>query len=87
VQLCGSLNIFDIAFLWDWIENLPFPALWPLLSFPNLLALRVALSQHFLLGFEIAQLEFHHLWLLVFVNILKYSNLCVKIFIIVLFSP
>ena len=24
VQLCGSLNIFDIAFLWDWNENWPF---------------------------------------------------------------
>ena len=30
--------IFGIAFLWDWNENLPFPVLWPLLSFPNLLA-------------------------------------------------
>ena len=29
---------FGIAFLWDWIENWPFPVLWPLLSFPNLLA-------------------------------------------------
>ena len=27
-----------IAFLWDWNENWPFPVLWPLLSFPNLLA-------------------------------------------------
>jgi len=26
-----------IAFLLDWKENWPFPALWPLLSFPNLL--------------------------------------------------
>ena len=25
---------FDIAFLWDWNENWPFPVLWPLLSFP-----------------------------------------------------
>ena len=24
--------------LWDWNENWPFPVLWPLLSFPNLLA-------------------------------------------------
>ena len=23
---------FDIAFLWDWSENWPFPVLWPLLS-------------------------------------------------------
>ena len=29
---------FDIAFLWDWNENWPFPVLWPLLIFPNLLA-------------------------------------------------
>ena len=29
---------FGIAFLRDWNENLPFPVLWPLLSFPNLLA-------------------------------------------------
>ena len=29
---------FGIAFLWDWNENWPFPVLWPLLGFPNLLA-------------------------------------------------
>ena len=29
---------FGIAFLWDWNENWPFPVLWPLLSFPNLLS-------------------------------------------------
>ena len=29
---------FGIAFLWNWKENWPFPVLWPLLSFPNLLA-------------------------------------------------
>ena len=29
---------FGIAFLWDWNANWPFPVLWPLLSFPNLLA-------------------------------------------------
>ena len=28
---------FGIALLWDWNENRPFPVLWPLLSFPNLL--------------------------------------------------
>ena len=31
-------TFFGIAFLWDWNENCPFPVLWPLLSFPNLLA-------------------------------------------------
>ena len=35
---------FGIAFLWGWNENWPFPVLWPLLSFPNLLAYWV---QHF----------------------------------------
>ena len=35
---------FGIAFLWDWFENWPFPVLWPLLSFPDLLAYWV---QHF----------------------------------------
>ena len=35
---------FGIAFLWDWNENWPFPVLWPLLSFPNLLTYWV---QHF----------------------------------------
>ena len=31
-------TFLSIAFLWDWNENWPFPVLWPLLSFPNLLA-------------------------------------------------
>ena len=31
-------TFFDIAFLWDWNGNWPFPVLWPLLSFPDLLA-------------------------------------------------
>ena len=35
---------FGTAILWDWNENWPFPVLWPLLSFPNLLAYWV---QHF----------------------------------------
>ena len=30
-------TFFGIAFLWDWNENWPFPVLWPLLSFPDLL--------------------------------------------------
>ena len=28
---------FGIFFLWNWNEDWPFPVLWPLLSFPNLL--------------------------------------------------
>jgi len=35
---------FGIDFLRDWNENWPFPVLWPLLSFPNVLAYWV---QHF----------------------------------------
>ena len=35
---------FGITFLWDWNEHWSFPVLWPLLSFPNLLAYWV---QHF----------------------------------------
>ena len=31
-------TFFGIAFLWDWSETGPFPVLWSLLSFPNLLA-------------------------------------------------
>ena len=30
-------TFFVIALLWDWNENWPFPILWPLLNFPNLL--------------------------------------------------
>ena len=37
-------SFFGNAFLWDWNENRPFPILWPLLYFPNLLAYWV---QHF----------------------------------------
>ena len=55
-------TFFGIAFLWDRNENWPFSVLWPRLNFPNLLAYWV---QHFhsiiFSGFEIAQLEFHHL--------------------------
>ena len=35
---------FGVAFLRDWNEYWPFPVLWPLLSFPNLLAYW---AQHF----------------------------------------
>ena len=38
------LTFFGIALLWDWTENWPFPVLWPLMSFPYLLAYWV---QHF----------------------------------------
>ena len=37
-------TLFGIAFLKDWNESWPFPVLWPVLSFPDLLAYWV---QHF----------------------------------------
>ena len=37
-------TFFGIVFLWEWNENWPFPVLWPLMSFPDLLAFWV---QHF----------------------------------------
>ena len=40
---------FAIAFLWDWNENWPFPVLWPLLSFPNLLTYWVQLFHSIIL--------------------------------------
>ena len=61
-------TFFGIAFLWDWNENWPFPVLWSFQScgvpaefskFAGILS--AALKQHHLSGFEIAQLEFHHL--------------------------
>ena len=60
---CAAVwTFFGITLLWYYNENWPFPVLWPLLSFPNLLAYWV---QHFnsilFLGFEIAWLESCHL--------------------------
>ena len=46
--------------LWDWNENWSFPVLWPLLSFPNLLAYRVQHFNSIIFGFKIAQLESRH---------------------------
>ena len=49
---------FGIVLLWDWNENWPFPVLWPLLSFSKFAdILSAVLSQHHILGFEIAKLE------------------------------
>ena len=55
-------TFLGIAFLWDWNENWPFPVLCTLLSFSKFAGiLNAARSQHHLLGFEVAQLEFRHL--------------------------
>ena len=52
---------FGIAFLWDWNENWPSSpvATAEFSKFAGILS--AALSQHHLSGFEIAQLEYHHL--------------------------
>ena len=54
-------TFFGIA-LWDWNENWHFPVLWPLRFSKFAGILNAALSQHHLLGFEIAQLEFIVIW-------------------------
>ena len=55
-------TFFGIAF-WDWNENWPFSGLVATADFSKFAGiLSAALSQHHLLGFEIAQLEFHHLY-------------------------
>ena len=50
-------TFFGIVFLWNWNENWPFPVLWSLLFSKFTGILSEALSQHHLLGSEIAQLE------------------------------
>ena len=54
-------TLFDIAFLWEWNENtFSSPVATAEFSiFAKILS--VALSQHHLLGYKIAQQEFHHL--------------------------
>ena len=53
---------FRIAFLRHWNENWPFSSPVATAEFSKFAGiLSAALSQHHLLGFEIAQLEFHHI--------------------------
>ena len=53
---------FGISFLWDWNEKLTFSSPVATVEYSKFAGiLSAALSQHHLLGFEIAQLEFHHL--------------------------
>ena len=62
VQLCGSLNILwdclSLGLEWKWTFSSPV-ATAEFSKFAGILS--AALSQHHLSGFEIAQLEFHHL--------------------------
>ena len=62
VQLCGSLSILwhCLSLGLEWKLTFPSPVATAKFSkFAGILS--AALSQHHLLGFEIAQLEFHHL--------------------------
>jgi len=61
VQLCGSLSI-----LWHFLSlglecKLTFSSPVATAEFSKFAGILKALSQHHLLGFEVAQLEFHHL--------------------------
>ena len=51
-------TFFSIAFLWDWNENWPFPVLWLLPSFPNLLTYW---GQHFhsIVFYDLKQLSWN----------------------------
>ena len=62
--VCSAVvwTFFGIAFLWDWNEKWPFSSPMATAEFSRFAGmLSEALSQHHLLGFEIAHLEFHHL--------------------------
>ena len=62
VQLCGSLNILWHCLSFRLDGKLTFPSLVDTAEFSRFAGiLNAALSQHHLLGFKIAQLEFHHL--------------------------
>ena len=55
-------TFFGIALLWDWNEKWTFSSPVATAEFSRFAGmLNAALSQHHLSGFEIAQLEFHHL--------------------------
>ena len=54
-------TFFGIALLWDWKENWHFQSCGHCWVFQFAGILRIALSQHHLLEFKRAQLEFHHL--------------------------
>ena len=69
---------FGIAFLWNWNKNWPFPVLWPLLSFPNLLAYWV---QHFhsIIFQDLKQLHWNSITSTSFVRMENSSAACKRI--------
>ena len=56
------MNILWIAFLWDWDETVLSSPVATAEFFKFAGILSAALSQYHLSGFEIAQLEFYHLY-------------------------
>ena len=76
VKLCGSLNILwhclSLGLEWKLTFSSPVSMV-ELSKFAGILS--AALSQHHLLGFEIAQLEFHHLHRFVPSNVSKAQQL------------
>ena len=58
---CVVVWAFFGTFLWDWNENWCFPALWPLLSFPNLLAYWVQHFHSIIFRTWNSSAEIHHL--------------------------
>ena len=62
MQLCGSLSILGHCLSLGLESKLTFPSPVTTAEFSKFAGvLSVALSQHHLLGFEIAELEFYHL--------------------------
>ena len=48
---CAAVwTFFGMVLLWDWNKNWHFPVLWPLLSFPNLLAYQVQCFNSIIFG-------------------------------------
>ena len=60
-------TFFDIAFLWNWEENWPFPVLWPLLSFQicwniecsNLIGIRVLIKETLGISLSSSSMRWH----------------------------
>ena len=64
----------DIAFLWDWNENWPFPVLWPLLSFLNLLAYWVQHIHSIIISQDLKQLHWNPITSTSFVRSILYCS-------------
>ena len=66
---------FGIAFLWDWNENWPFPVLWLLLSYSNLLAWTVWQGKNHKLLCKKISYCIHSPLILIFVSLITIAPL------------